>query len=72
MHARGDLEAATGFGERLACDFIAASKACTEGRNNVVLIARDEHIYDSGYIRAHPYGAKASETINKNCCASWV
>ena len=63
LHSRGDLEAVTDFGERLACDFIIVSKARTEGRNNVVLIVRDEH---SGYIRAFPCGTKASETINKH------
>ena len=63
LHSRGDLEAVTDFGERLACDFIIVSKARTEGRNNVVLIVRHEH---SGYIRAFPSGTKASETINKH------
>ena len=39
------------------------SKARTEGRNNIVLVVRDEY---SGLIRAFPCSSKSSETINKH------
>ena len=63
LGSRGDLPEVTSFGERLACDFIIVSKARTEGRNNNVLVVRDEF---SGLVRAFPRGSKSSETINKH------
>ena len=63
LSSRGDLPPVTEFGERLACDFIIVSKARTEGRNNTVLVIRDEF---SGYLRAYPCSSKSSETINKH------
>ena len=66
LSSRGDLPEVTSFGERIACDFIIVSKARTEGRNNVVLVVRDEF---GGLIRAFPCGSKSSETINKHLLA---
>ena len=42
------------------------SKARTEGRNNVVLVVRDEF---SGLIRAFLCGPKSSETVTKKLLA---
>ena len=66
LESRGMLPEVTAFGQRLACDFIIVSKARTEGRDNVVLVVRDEF---SGFIRAFPTGSKRSETINKHLLA---
>ena len=66
LGSSGHLPEVTPFGERMACDFIIVSKARTEGRNNVVLVVRDEF---SGLIRAFPCGSKSSETINKHLLA---
>ena len=60
------LPEVSAFGERLACDFIIVSKARTEGRDNVVLVVRDEF---SGFIRAFPLGSRSSENINKHLLA---
>ena len=66
LESRGDLPVVTSFGERLACDFIIVSKSRTEGRDNVVLVIRDEF---SGFIRACPCGSKSSEIVNKHLLA---
>ena len=66
LSSRGALPEVTTFGERIACDFIIVSKARTEGRNNVVLVVRDEF---SGLMRAFPCGSKSSETIKKHLLA---
>lgn len=62
----GCLQEVTAFGERLACEFIIVSKARTEGRDNVVLVVRDEY---SGLIRAFPASSRSSGTINKHLLA---
>ena len=66
FESRGMLPETKAFGERLSCDFIIVSKARTEGRDNVVLIVRDEF---SGFIRAFPTSSKSRETINKHLLA---
>ena len=57
LSSKGALPEVTTFGERSACDFIIISKARTEGRNNVVLVVRDEF---SGLIRAFATGVAGS------------
>ena len=66
LESRGMLPEVTAFGERLACDFIIVSKSRTEGRDNVVLVVRDEF---SGFVRAFPLGSRSSENINKHLLA---